>query len=462
MRNDILYFAHYFLYREGGGLLMRKAFILALLVLIAVPAVGGAQEDFIRKGEQLNLQRCIEIALRKQPNIVAAKSTVNVNQSRVGQAQSNYYPQISADASYSRIKPFTGAQRLVSTGLNGTSVSSATTSFNQYTGSLSVNQLLFDFWKTKTQVDIQKLNVGSSRSALENTSEAVVFNVKQAYYGVLQAKRNRDVAEETVKQFEQHLEQAKGFYQVGTAAKYDVTKAEVDLSSSKLNLIKADNALKIARVTLNNAMGMPDAPEYSIEDNLSFRKYDITFDEALRAAYQNRPDLQSLILQGKAASQSIELAKKDYFPVLTGSASYGKQGEDFPLQEGWNAGVSLTFPIFSGFLTKNQVAEQKANLEVVRANEESLKQSILLDVQQGYLNLAQAADSITTAELTVKQATENLEIANGRYAAGVGNPIEVTDAEVSLTNAKTSYIQALYDYRVAIATIEKAMGVRYQ
>ncbi len=442
---------------------MKKAFVLALLVLLAVPAVGGAQEAFIKKGEQLDLQRCIEIALRKQPSIVAAKNTVNVNRSRVGQAESAYYPQIDLSADYYRIKSAGLSNRssfVVTDGV--TTASSSGTSFDEYTGSISVNQLLFDFWKTRTQVDIQKLNVGASRSDLDNASESVVFNVKQAYYAVLQAKRNRDVAEETVRQFEQHLEQAKGFYQVGTAAKYDVTKAEVDLSNSKLNLIKTENALKIAKVNLNNAMGVPNAPEYAIQDNLSYKKYEISFDEALQRAYENRPDLQSLTFQRKAASQSIELAKKGYYPVLTGSASYSRSGQDFPLQEGWNAGVSLTFPIFSGFLTKNQVAEQKSSLEVVRANEESLKQSILLDVQQGYLNLAQAAESITTADLTVKQAKENLDIANGRYAAGVGNPIEVTDAEVSLTNAKTSYIQALYDYKIAVATIEKAMGVRYQ
>jgi outer membrane protein len=441
---------------------MRKTLILALLVLLAMPAVGRGQEDFIKKGEELNLQRCIEIALRKQPSILAAQNTVDVNRSRVGQAESAYYPQISTDASYSRIKPLTGTQRALTVGASGASAGSATSAFDEYTGKVSLNQLIFDFWKTKTQVDIQKLNVSASRSDLDNTQESVVFNVKQAYYGMLQAERNRDVAEETVRQFQQHLQQAKGFYQVGTAAKYDVTKAEVDLSNAKLSLIKAQNALKIARVTLNNAMGVPDAPDYGIEDNLSFKKYKISFDEALNRAYRNRPDLQSLIFQRKAASQSIELAKKDYYPVLTGNAAYTRQGQDFPLQKGWNAGVSLTFPIFSGFLTKNQVAEQKSNLEVVRANEESLKQSILLDVQQGYLNLDQAAESITTADLTVEQAKENLDIANGRYAAGVGNPIEVTDAEVSLTNAKTSYIQALYDYKIAVAAIEKAIGVRYQ
>lgn len=141
-------------------------------------------------------------------------------------------------------------------------------SFDEYTSSATLKQNIYDFGKTATQVDIQRLNLNSSRSDLENAAEQLIINVKQAYYGLLQAKKNRDVAMETVRQFEQHLEQARGFYEVGTKPKFDVTKAEVDLSNAKLNLIKAENALRIAKVNLNNALGLPEAPEYEIEDNL--------------------------------------------------------------------------------------------------------------------------------------------------------------------------------------------------
>ena len=123
-------------------------------------------------------------------------------------------------------------------------------------------------------------------------------------------------------------------------------------------------------------------------------------------------------------------------------------------------GVTLSFPIFSGFLTKHQEEEAVSNLNVARANEEALRQSVVLDVQQSYLNLKQAEDSIATADLAVKQATENLDIANGRYAAGVGNPIEVTDAQVTYSNAKLAYIQALTNYNDAHASLLKAMGER--
>jgi len=439
---------------------MKRIISFTLLLIFIIPFKAGA-EDIIRKDELLTLQRCVEIAVMRHPTILAGQNNVGASQSRVGQAQSNYYPQIGLSGAYNRIKPITGAQRLVSTGVDGTSAGNLTSSFDQFSGSVSLSQNIYDFGKTSSQVDIQKFNLDASRSNLETTIEQVLLNVKQAYYGVLRAQRNRVVAVDTVKQFQLHLDQAKGFYEVGTRPKFDVTKAEVDLSNAKLALIRAENTLKVSNVTLNNAMGVPDAPDYVVEDNLAFQKYEITFGQAIEAAYKNRPDLQSAVATSKSFERSVDLARTGYYPVLTGNASYDRSDTVFfPSGEGWSAGVALTFPIFSGFLTKNQVGEAKANFGAAKANEEALRQSILLDVQQAYLNLLVAEESISNTELTVKQATENFEIANGRYAAGVGNPIEVSDAEVSLAVAKTANNQALYDYRVAQASIEKAMGIR--
>ncbi len=429
-------------------------------LIISVPFEAGAQE-IIKKGESLNVERCIEIALKMQPNILAATGTLRATESRIGQAESNYYPQVNWSSSYSRIKPASsssGSSSGISTGTSGRT----NESFDQYSAGFNVNQTIYDFGKTPTQVRIQKLNFDSSRSDFENVSEQIVFNVRQAYYGVLQAKRNREVSAESVRQFEQHLEQAKGFFEVGTKPKFDVTKAEVDLGNAKLNLILAENALRLAIVNLNNSFGVPDAPEYTIEDNLSFQKYNITLEGALSKAFQERPDLKSVVAKRQASESSIDLAKTGYYPVLTGNAAYSWSGERFPLEHGWDVGAALSFPIFSGYLTKYQVQEAKATLNVLKANEESVKQTVISDVQQAFLNLTAAEERIPTAKLNVEQAQENLDIANGRYSAGVGNPIEVTDAEVSLITAKTSYIQALYDYRVAQASLEKAMGIAVQ
>ena len=344
-----------------------------ILCLILTVSCKASAEEIIKKDESLNLERCIEIAVKIHPDISAAFYTVDANKSRVGQAKANYYPQLNSAYNYSRISPITTPGKKLSSG--------AGNAFSQSASDITLSQDVFDFGKTNTQVNIQKLNLDSSKSNLENMIELIILNVKASYYGFLKAQRNRDVGEETVKQYQQHLNQAKGFYKVGTKPKFDVTKAEVDLSNARLSLIQLENALKIAKVNLNNAMGVPEAPEYTVEDNLSFQKYEATLEDSIEKAYKNRPDLQSIIAQKKAAEESIVLSKKGYYPIVTGNAAYNWLGEDYPMGHGWNAGVGVSFPIFSGFLTKYQVDESTANFYVLQNNEESLKQTIFLEVQ---------------------------------------------------------------------------------
>lgn len=414
------------------------------------PGVAAPERETIKKGELLNLARCVDIALKNQPKIISALNTVYANRSRVGQAESNYYPQVNLSSGYTKSSPVSTP----TTHITGAGP------FDQYTAGATLNQNIYDFGKTSSQVSINRLNTEAALSDLDDVSTRIIFSVKQAYYGVIQAKKNRDVADETVKQFEQHLEQAKGFYEVGRKPKFDVTKASTDLSSSRVNLIKAENALRIAIATLNNAMGVLDAPEYGVEEEIAFQKYEITFEEALKRAYNLRPDLKSAAAKRKSAGESITLSEKGYYPTLSGNAAYNWSGDKFPLEEGWNVGATVTFPLFSGFLTKYQVEESRASLNTFNANEELVRQTVFFDVKQAFLNLKEAEERVPAAEDAVKQAAENLEIANGRYAAGLGSPIEVTDAQVSYASARTTYIQALTDYKIAQASLEKAMGVR--
>ncbi|MGB9713192.1 MAG: TolC family protein [Dissulfurimicrobium sp.] len=419
--------------------------ILALLAMyfLFFPALVNASGENEPKTKTLTLEDCIDIALKHQPDILAGLGDIKAKESRVGQAKSGYLPEIDMTAGYSKYSPDNGLTNR---------------SFNDYSGGFLLKQNLYDFGKTSTQVKISRLNLLSSKSDLKTTTNQVIFNVKQAYFGVLRAKRNLKVAQDAVAQFELHLKQAEGFYKVGIRPKFDVTKARVDLSNAKLNLINAQNSVKIAMAELNNSMGVPDIDGYELEDILDFSPIKIDFEEALKKAYSARPDLSSILAQKKAASASIELAKKGYYPSVSGNASYNVDGAGFPLSDGWTVGVNITFPIFSGFLTKYQVEEARANLDSISAKEESLKNSIFLDVKQAYLNLVEAGERVPVAELGVTQAQENLDLAMGRYKAGIGNPIEVTDSEIALENAKLAYIQALYDYRVAFAALQKAMG----
>ena len=128
------------------------------------------------------------------------------------------------------------------------------------------------------------------------------------------------------------------------------------------------------------------------------------------------------------------------------------------MNDEWNVGVAFTVPIFNGHLTRHQISEAQANADVLAANVTSLRQTIHKQVEQNYLNLQEAEERITTTKLTIQQAEENAAIATGRYNAGVGNPVEVTDADTLLVQAKASHIRALYDYRIAQTIIEQSIG----
>jgi TolC family type I secretion outer membrane protein len=422
----------------------KKNLLLVLLLIISGQTLQAAET--IQKGDILTLQQCINTALKNHPAINAAAGTIRQSESKIGQARAGYYPQINIQSDYSRI------------GQAPTSLRSDP--YNYYSNSLNLNQTLFDFGKTSSSVDIQILTKQSAEADFQNTAASLVLGVKEAYYSFLKAKMSEIVAKETVNQFQQHFDVAETFFETGKSSKIDVTSAEVNLSNARIQLISVQNALHIARVTLNKAMGLISAPEYDVEEQFYLEKISISFETALAQAYENRPDLLSTGLKKEALEKGIDLNKKGYLPVLSGNAAYGYAGDDTSMDKSWNVGVALAFPLFTGLSTKYAVDEARANLDVARANEESLRQSVYQEVQSAWLNRREAFERIEAGRIIVRQAEENVELAKGRYETGVGNSIEITDAMIKLNNAKMTYITALSDFSVAQARLEKAIGVK--
>jgi outer membrane protein len=408
---------------------------LAALVGGLVLAGGFALgQKMIAPGEKLDLAKCIQIALDYFPAIQSARATAEAERNVVREAESAYYPQVGWSSSLGR--SYFGSR-------TSSGITRAAGTYSSYSTGLSLSQNIFDFGKTPIQVRIQRLNYSASLADVQTAIQQTVFAVKQDYYAVLQAVRNRDVSAEAVKQYQLHHDQAQAQFDVGLAPKYDVTKSAVDLGNARLNLIKAQNAIKLALSTLNNAMGVTGGLDYSVEDNLSFEAYGLSFDEALEEAYANRPELASMAAKRQAAERSINLAKTGFYPTLSGTASYDYTGNSFPLAKGWSLALNLNVSLFNGFMTTAQVAQARANLNVLRA----------------YLGLKQAEELVPVAQLNVTAAQENLDIANGSYKEGVGDPIQVADASAALVSAKIAYIQALYDCKVGRASLELAMGL---
>jgi len=403
----------------------------------------------------LTLEKAIQIARANNPNLRVASGNQGVTEARVGEARSGYYPQVQGRLAYQR------ATANIATSFGGGPVTRNTRgdTFGTYLNNATLNQTIFDFGKIRSQVQTAEFNLQSARSDAETALQTVVVNVQQAYYGQQQAQRLLVVNQEAIAQFQKHLDLAKGRFKVGVAPKVDVTTAEVDLSNAQLNLITAKNNLSLARVTLNNAMGIMTSRPYQVEEPQALEEVPISLEESIDRAMRLRPELISQRALEQAAESAIKTAQADFLPNVTGSAGYSYNGQEFPLVWNWNVLGAINVPIFNGFLTKQQVAEARANLLATKANGDVLRNTVVSDVSQAYLNLVSTKERLQVTAITVVQAKERLALAEGRYRAGLGTAVEVTDAEVALVNAQTNDVVAMSTYQAAKAQLERAMGV---
>lgn len=410
----------------------------------ATKVIAGSVEEVM----DISLEECLRCALGNNPRIQAALQDVFASDARIRQAWSSYFPQFSWQTGYTRIK-----QLQLSDALGRNLI------FNYYVlGQITASQMLYDFGVTQNIVTIRKLDNQGYKIMLTGTVNDVVCEVKKAYYNLQYALEAKKVAEEMVQRHEAFYNQAKGFYIAGASPKVDVTIAEVNLSNSKLMLIQAENAVDIAMAKLNNVMGLPYSNKYNISDNLRYNPCDITLVEAIDIARESRPEFQLAEIKVEEARQNVKLVKKSYFPQLTVEGQYQIGGRSFTSNYGYNIGGYLNFPTINGMLIKNEIKEAKALHSREQAYAMNTKNNIYYEIQQAFYSMIEKKNSIPVSYLGLKQAKENYDLSYGRYRVGVGNPVELKEAQVQYQNAMLQYYNSLFQYNSARAELEKFIG----
>ena len=390
------------------------------------------------------LEDAIELASKVHPDLKSAIALKNAADARVTQTRSVYYPQVSLSSSYSR-------------GEYGNSTVKATDSFHN---SISLSQKIYDFGRTHYAVLSAKENLKAAQYDVLISSDSIILDVRQSYYNAVAALKVLDVTKETIEQQKLHLKQATGFYQVGRRSKIEVTQAKVDLANAQLNLIKAENTVKLTKVQLANAIGLESLPDYPLNDKVNFVELKIEPARALEYAKNNRPDLLKIKANERSYMAQVKQDKAQWYPTLNGSTSYGYNDDHYIFERNsWTWGVSLDFDVFSGGSRNASIKESQENLKSLQENKKRLWQNIILEVQQIILSLEEAKKRISVLETTLDQARENFSLAQGRYEVGVGDNIEFTDARIALQNAKIDLIKAILDYHIAKARLEKAIGI---
>lgn len=421
---------------------------------VAVAQTPQPQTD---PAKLLTLDDALLIALANHPNLSAARARIYAQQSVVGQQMAAYFPTLTMTDRYQ-----TGTQS------GGSNIAANGSDF--FSVQFSSTMTLYNFGKREGAVQAARETLSAQGHNFKTTADAVVLGVKTAYYAYLQARAIVGVREETVKSRDLLVKQARGFFEVGTRARIDVAQAERDYFNALADEITARNAVQVAWVTLKNALGLRELSERPLVEEAIVTDIRYSLVEARELAYKTRPELKSFEAQLKAQDQNIAVARRGHLPDLNFDGNYarrhvsnetanGRTINTFPLQPSWQVQLTLSVPIFDGLRTTNRVDETLHTYSVIKAQEEQQRQQVALDVEQSYLRLVELRERIKANEAAARAARENLDLARGRYEVGVGSIIEVSNAQVGYADAQTTYVRALYDYKIADAQFTRAIGL---
>lgn len=393
----------------------------------------------------LTLEDCIQIALANSPQAVSAQLNLQNAHVNLNLAKSEFLPTVTAGAS----QGYTNGK------MDGSSRTDHGSSDVYAQAQLSISGITDIARNIKTQ----QLALEQAQLNLDSVKNDIIRTVKKNYYSLLSAVRAVKIRTQSRDLYKDQYERASEYFRLGLRPKVDVTTAEVNLNNEELSLIRAKNLVKTASAQLANTLGVTTPKTLDIEDIISFEKFEMPFNQAVQTAYANRPDVLSAQADVRISHIKLNQAKAGFFPTFSFSAGYSKYGDDFSLDnEEAKLMASVEIPLFNAFKTYNGVKQAKISLENTLNTNRSLLNNVFLEVQSAYIKMQEAAESIPIAELNVEKAKENLDLSRGRYNEGIGDIIELKDAEVAYTDAELSLLTARYDYASAVADLKQAMG----
>jgi len=426
--------------------LCRRAIVLTAVLSLCVTAwaqtVTVRQPEKISADKCLTAMECINLALRNQSTVRQAAAQVQLQIGAVGKSRSELLPGTSVSAQRS----------LATSGSNDGN--------NRASATATVNQLIYDFGRSSSLLIQAKEQRSSALFALIATRADVVLNVKQAYYGVLRTNRLVHVFEQNLKAQEEHVAEAQARLDAKVAPKADVLKAVAAAASARVDLVTARNNAEQARVDLNTAMGVDVTSLTQIQESAEPDCPVPELEVAVATAISNRPEVVQARDQVLASQAALKSAKTGNLPSLTTSMGAVQDlGTGFasPTTVSWLLNLQWQ-PFDSGF-TRGTVTQALAQ---VTSNEESLFaviQNVSRDVVAARLNVIAAQESLISSYAEVASAQESVDSAVGRYGAGVGIFLEVTDAQSMLLKAQIDDAAAHYRLSTGRAQLEHAMGV---
>jgi outer membrane protein TolC len=452
-------------------------FVFVFLVAFSLIFSFHASAQNSSQKAPLGLTECIETAVASSPDVLAAQERIEQTRAAVEQARSGFYPRLSIGETFIRSDygPLVFSNQLAQGNLTGDFPMPPPAGFDPFAqfndpGPLSnwstqfmLQWPLFQGGRTYFGSRAATAQVNAAELALKTVHNNLVFSVSAAYYEILKSENSIKIAEQAVGQIQTHLDTAQARFENDIALRSDVLRISVHLAESEEMLEIARHNLERAKSQLNLAMGRSiNEPFLLTREELATPSpimFPETLEELTEQARRSRPELASINHNLEALEDSVKAARAGYYPQINAFAHYDIDSEDFSdNNDSWTIGVGGSLSIFDGFLTRAHVRAARAKLREAEAQKRRLSLQIDMDVKNAYLAKSESARRFDVLRETVAQAEESLRISTERYNEGLLLVTDLIDAQVALTNARLHMLSAHYDYLVASAALERAVG----
>ena len=428
---------------------------LALALLGAGAARAQSASGPAVLSDSLTLDGTVRSVLEANPALTALDELTNAATGRLAQTRTGFLPQVTGTATYTRIDP------VVRLPFGNETLQLAPN--NNYDAHLTAQYLLLDFGRSDATVRLAEAQVQTARDNVAVSRRDLAFSAAQVYYNILFMRESIAVQEAQIASLQAHRREMQKRVEGGVSTRFDVTTTDVRITQAQNTRIDLQNQLRNQQVQLARLLHRPaPAADLPVKGRLTFRPQAVDVAAELLKAYENRPEMRLARDAETSAALQQRLIERSNLPSLGVGAQVGAKNGFLPnlnqIRPNTVGVVQLSVPIYDGNKNKNQRLEALANARSAGARTQDTQEQIRADVRQAANNLEFGQARYDNALQQIAQATDALTRAQGRYRYGVGQNLDVLDAETQLAQARLARAQAMYNYTLGQYQLKRATG----
>ncbi len=444
--------------KHPQGIIDKIKILTFTLILMISSGISGPKFAFCQEqaDHYYSLERAVQSALAANLGLKSAQEEIRAAMARKNSRRTDFFPTFNLTYRYIRNDD---KERAENVGLIAPQ--------NEFSLSATFSQPLFTGFSILNRYKISELSLQASQTGEEIFKQDIIFVTMEAYYDLLKSIKLREIALETVAEIEAQKIVAENFYEVGMTPLNDLLQAQVELANAQQASIITQNNMETAEAYFNTVLRRPINAPITLEDIKDYQTFKHDLEYCLIQAEKYRQELRLADLNLEIAEKEFEVAKKDFFPTISLDGRYFQQGTEwdakgglgvFGRSSGWDVTAVATWNFFEWGRTYYGAEEQLHRVSQARLARMQLLDDIRFEVKRAYLKMRETEKNIKTVELAIEQAEENFRINTEQYKEQISTQTDVLIAQVLLSRTRTNYFNALYEYEIAKAALNRAMG----